>query len=93
MYYKCSAPECNWTHISQDEALKAWNKRDKALAAETRSDLARRITDELFGDASRLVCQDQGEYIARKGWSKKCMAIRIQEVIESYTSNASGKAE
>ena len=40
-------------------------------------DLAESIAEDLFGGANRLVCEDQGETINRRGWSKKCMADRI----------------
>ena len=47
------------------------------MAGSPLRDLAESIAEDLFGGANRLVFEEQGETINRRGWSKKCMADRI----------------
>lgn len=56
--------------------------------------LAAKIADDLFGGANRLVCEEHGETINRRGWSKKCMADRICGLIQdAILGNANTQAE
>ena len=53
----------------------------RPVAGSPLRDLAESIAEDLFGGANRLVCEEQGETINRRGWSKKCMADRISNRI------------